>query len=68
MRGFVSEIGISNISPKPLSFKENALGQAFSLDKRKIIYKSLGSFIVQIYRVKKSQREQFLVCFPLKSR
>jgi hypothetical protein len=29
------------------------------------MYKLLGSFIVQIYKVIKSQRERFLVCFRL---
>ena len=67
-RGFVSEIDVSNISPKPLSFKENVLRQFFYLDIGKSIYQLLGSFIVQIYKVKRSQKEQFLVCFHLNSR
>ena len=63
MRGFVSEIEISNISPKSLSFKENILRQVYSVDIRKSIYKLLGSFIVQICKVIKSQRARFWCVF-----
>jgi hypothetical protein len=65
VRGFVNIIEISNIYPKSLSFKENILRQVYSLDIRKSIYKLLGSFVVQIYKVIKSQKEPFLVCFRL---
>jgi hypothetical protein len=64
-RGFFSKIDISNTSFKSLRFKEINLRQVYSLDIHKSIYKLLGSFIVQICKVIKSQKERFLVCFRL---